>query len=48
LHLDTITVCYSPTNAQVTVLKSDIETLDQLRHVSVLSHNFMERNIRAC
>ena len=40
MHLDIIKVFYSPTNAQVIVLKTILKfTLKQLRHVSVQSHH---------
>jgi hypothetical protein len=40
LHFDTIKVHYSPTNAQMIVLKTVSKfTLKQLRHVSVQSHH---------
>jgi len=40
MHLDTIKVFYSPTNAQVIVLKTILKfTLKYLRHVSVQSHH---------
>jgi hypothetical protein len=41
VHLDIIKVFYSPTDAQVIVLKKTILkfTLKQLRHVSVQSHH---------
>ena len=36
VHLDTITVIYSPTNAQVIVLKTILKfALKQLRHVAM-------------
>ena len=40
VHRDIIQVFYSPTNAQVIVLKTVLKfTLKQLRHVSVQSHH---------
>ena len=40
VHVDTIKVYHSPTNAQVIVLKTILKfTLKQLRHVSVQSHH---------
>jgi len=40
VHLDIIKVIYTPTNAQVTVLKTILKfTLKQLRHVSVRSYH---------
>jgi len=40
VQLDIIKVIYSPTNAQVIVLKTILKyTLKQLRHVSVQSHH---------
>jgi len=40
LHLDTVEVYYSPTNAQVIVLKTILKlTLKYLRHVSVQSRH---------
>ena len=40
MHLDIIRVIYSPTNAQMIVLKTILKlTLEQLRHVSVQSHH---------
>jgi len=45
VHLDTIKVYHSPTNAQVIVLRKMLKcTLKQLRHVSVQSHHLQGAN----
>ena len=45
VHLNIITDIYSPTDAQVIVLKTILKfTLKHLRHVSVQSHNLHGRH----